>query len=203
MLSVGVWRMGLGCSGKILLPPSSSPPSLSPNRFSKGVTLLHTFAHCSILHLCHEWVQKWKWGAARHVIQSGISIRVYSVLANIVTSSKYSQQWSNMFEILVNVSKISKTIIFQQKTVIVGHAQKVFWERLTLFRTNSGPKSFIKSITPIPYAGCYVITYIIPPAKPFPVVPPAKPFPVSPPVARRPPPDPPRIAARTPPHFFW
>jgi hypothetical protein len=27
MLSLGAWRMGLGCSGKILPPPSSSPPS--------------------------------------------------------------------------------------------------------------------------------------------------------------------------------
>ena len=31
MLSLGAWRMGLGCSGKILPPPSPSPPSPSPS----------------------------------------------------------------------------------------------------------------------------------------------------------------------------
>ena len=30
MLSLGAWRTGHGCSGKILLPPSSPSPSSSP-----------------------------------------------------------------------------------------------------------------------------------------------------------------------------
>ena len=32
MISLGAWRMGLGCSGKILPSPSPSPPSSSPTR---------------------------------------------------------------------------------------------------------------------------------------------------------------------------
>ena len=36
----------------------------------------HTFADCSILRVCHEWGPYKRWGAARHAIRSGISIRV-------------------------------------------------------------------------------------------------------------------------------
>ena len=110
------------------------------NRFSKCVAFLHTFAHCSILRFCHERGQNKRWGAARHVKRSGFSIRVYSVLENIVTISKYSQTWSNMFENLVKQSEILKIGICQ-KQKFVGHVQKVFLERLGLFRTNSGKKS--------------------------------------------------------------
>ena len=42
-----------------------------------------------------------------------------------------------------------------------GHAQKVFLERLGLLRTNSGPTSPIKSLTPIPeWGGLHIYIYI-------------------------------------------
>ena len=79
---------------KILTP---SPPSSPPNRFSKVVTFLRTFAHCSILRLCHEWGQYKRWGAVRHVKRSGISIRVFLVLKNIGNISKYSPTCSKIY----------------------------------------------------------------------------------------------------------
>ena len=95
------------------------------NRFSKGLTFLHTCAHCSILRLCHEWGQNKRWGAVRHVKRSGISIRVYSVLENIVTISNYSQQMSNMFEHLVKHTKILNIQILKNR-LFVAVSKKCF-----------------------------------------------------------------------------
>ena len=55
------------------------------------------FAHCFILRVCHEWGQNKRWGAARHVKRSGISIRIYSILKNIVNIYKIVQQCRTCF----------------------------------------------------------------------------------------------------------
>ena len=67
------------------------------------------WAHCSILRFCHARGQNKRWGAVRHVIVSGISIRVYSVLTNIVHMSKNNRKLKKMFE---HVDKSRKSIFF-------------------------------------------------------------------------------------------
>ena len=125
MLSLGAWRMGLGCPGNILPSPSSPSPSPStlglsfqigliegefegakppqqpstlglsfqiglieggfggapPTAFNSWVVLpdWEHLPKMSIVRFCHERAQIKRWGAVRHVIVSGISMRVFFI----------------------------------------------------------------------------------------------------------------------------
>ena len=58
---------------------------------------MHDYAKsciCSILRFCHERGQIKRWGAVRHVIVSGIPMRVFLVLKRICHFSKPNQSCS-------------------------------------------------------------------------------------------------------------
>ena len=93
----------------------------------------------STLRFCHERGQNKRWGAARHVKRSGISIRVYSILTNIVKKSKSSQHLKNICE---NVEQSWKSWFFK-KINFLGVCPKMCFRECGLFRANSDPKSII------------------------------------------------------------
>ena len=102
MLSLGAWRMGLGCSGKILPSPQPSSPSPSTLGLSLQIGLIEggfggakppqqpstlglsfqigsIYAKCQFYVFVTKGLKLKRWGAVRHVIVSGISMRIYLV----------------------------------------------------------------------------------------------------------------------------
>ena len=78
MLSLGAWRMGLGCSGKILPPPPPSPP---PPSSPAGIFCQNTFFH--------EWAPYGRWGAHRTGKIRVVAMRVFfavMIYQNILVS---------------------------------------------------------------------------------------------------------------------
>jgi hypothetical protein len=81
------------------------------------------FRTLPILRFCHEWGQNKRWGAVRHVIVTGILIRVFLVLTNILDVSKNTPKMKNIFEHVENV----ENLFFRQKQIFGGGVQNVFW----------------------------------------------------------------------------